>query len=132
MRLFLAISLPDDLRAVVLRLQASLREDPGPAGSPAASWVRPEAMQVTLRFLGEVEPERVPALTAALGPALGDLPPVQVAVAGGGAFPEARRPRVLWVGLADGGGLTGVAARGGGGRPGPPPRGAGSRASGGA
>ncbi len=106
MRLFLAVSLPGDLRDAALGLQASLKDAVGPA-----SFTRPEAMHVTLRFLGEVDPARVPVLASALGPALADLAPVAVAMAGGGAFPDARRPRVLWVGLQDGGGLARIAAR---------------------
>ncbi|MBN1336975.1 MAG: dTMP kinase, partial [Deltaproteobacteria bacterium] len=106
MRIFLAISLPDEIRAAVVRIQAALRDGVGPA-----SWTRPEAMHLTLRFLGEVDPARTAALATALGPALADLAPVVAAVVGGGAFPDVRRPRVLWVGIEEDGGLRRIAER---------------------
>ena len=94
MRLFVALNLPPELRA-----DAWAAAEPVRATLPAGvSWVREEALHVTLRFLGE-QPDAVPdALTAALGPVLARVERPTVRLETVGAFPTMRRPRVLWLG----------------------------------
>lgn len=63
----------------------------------------PEAPpHLTLAFLGEVDEERGAALAAALTERLAGRAPFDVALAGVGAFPDERRPRVVWVGCSVG------------------------------
>jgi len=62
-------------------------------------WVRPEGIHMTVKFLGEVEPEREPELRAALTRAAAGGRPLPLAVRGFGVFPDATRPRVIWAGL---------------------------------
>jgi 2'-5' RNA ligase len=70
-------------------------------------WSRPEHWHVTVRFLGRVP--SVEGLLDRLGPALATRPaPEELQLAGGGAFPTARRGSVLWVGFADGPGRAGL------------------------
>ena len=63
MRCFVAIDLAPEVRAVVAAAQAGLR-----AAAPRAAvrWVDPAGMHLTLKFLGEVPEERLPALQGAL------------------------------------------------------------------
>jgi RNA 2',3'-cyclic 3'-phosphodiesterase len=89
-RLFLAIDPPDRLREAVFRYAEAL---PGPIRR-----VPLDQLHLTLRFLGEVEEERVPGLVSALAAAVPG-PPIGLRVVGGGAFPSAGRPRVLWAGI---------------------------------
>jgi RNA 2',3'-cyclic 3'-phosphodiesterase len=96
MRLFIAIDLPDSVRAALAREQARLRD--ACAGSRDIRWTRPEGVHLTLKFLGEVASTRLPDVTSALD-ALGRFEPFEVDVGGFGFFPSARRPRVFWVGL---------------------------------
>ena len=63
-----------------------------------ARWTRPEGWHLTLKFLGEVDPSVLAALTAELAPELAGLPKVTVALRGTGFFPSPARPRVAWVG----------------------------------
>jgi 2'-5' RNA ligase len=66
-------------------------------------WVRPEGLHLTLKFLGEVEEAREGELRAALAEAAGPAGaerPVTLAIGGCGVFPDFRRPRVVWVGIA--------------------------------
>ena len=67
-------------------------------------WVRPEGIHLTLKFLGDVPVEREPELRAALRSAAGDGDGeprgITLQVEGFGAFPDARRPRVVWAGVA--------------------------------
>lgn len=66
------------------------------AGAPR--WVGRSLQHVTLAFYGEVPAGRVPALTDALGAALGPVE-VHLRLSGAGTFPEKGDPRVLWVGV---------------------------------
>ena len=95
LRLFVAVELPrhvhDALGASIERLRSGLR---GPY-----RWVRPEGVHLTLRFLGNVEAERVAELTSALGAAVGPLRAFGLRLDGMGVFPNARSPSVVWAGL---------------------------------
>lgn len=88
-RLFVALELPDELRARLAALEA---------GVQGARWVAPENLHLTLRFIGEVpEPEFQPiaeALAAVAGA------PFQLGLKGVGQFGDRRRARVLWAGVA--------------------------------
>lgn len=65
----------------------------------APGWTPPERWHLTLLFLGRVLEERVPALVAAVGPAVAPTPPMTLRLAGGGRFGSVRRPQVAWAGL---------------------------------
>jgi 2'-5' RNA ligase len=94
-RAFVAVFPPP---AVVAALDASL----APLRGRALRWVRPQQWHVTLRFLGRV-PD-VDVLVASLARAAGGVPAIPgVHLAGAGAFPDARRGSVLWIGVAPGG-----------------------------
>ncbi len=92
-RAFLALEIPDHLREEIAGHQARLRQQ-----LPRARWVRATSLHLTLKFLGQVGPDRLQDLVAELGPRLAALAPVQVAMAGSGFFPSERRPRVAWIG----------------------------------
>jgi 2'-5' RNA ligase len=96
MRAFVAIDLAEAVRAVLAREQLRLKAACGHTSD--IRWTRPEGLHLTLKFLGEIEAARVASITAALQ-ALGRFHPFKVEVKGFGYFPDARRPRVLWVGL---------------------------------
>ena len=68
---------------------------------PRLLWVAPTSLHVTLRFLGEQADDRVPAIVEAVQEPF-DLAPFQVTWKGLGAFPAARRPRAIWVGVTRG------------------------------
>lgn len=57
---------------------------------------------LTLAFLGDGPPERVPALAQALAPVAAGSRPFDLVLAGWGAFPDPARPRVVWIGVRDG------------------------------
>lgn len=93
MRLFIAINLPLDLRQRLWEAAGPLRG----AGYPVR-WVAPDGLHLTLKFLGEVRPEREPDVVAAIGTAVQGAKPFVLPVSGFGAFPSLSRPRVVWVG----------------------------------
>jgi len=94
-RLFVALTPPSDVQQAVWDAFAPLRRRPYPV-----KWVRPEGIHITLKFLGEVADERQGELVGALGKAVQGARAVTLVVQGAGAFPDPRRPRVFWAGVA--------------------------------
>jgi 2'-5' RNA ligase len=92
MRLFVAIEITREIREALV---AFLKEMRGVA--PQTKWVRGENLHVTLKFLGQTEPAKLPAVKIALG-AIGSSEAVALDFRGLGFFPNERRPRVFWVG----------------------------------
>jgi RNA 2',3'-cyclic 3'-phosphodiesterase len=93
-RLFIAIAIPDDVRKALADLLQELR-----AIEPSAKWVRAENLHVTLKFLGHTEPEKLRAIEQALK-AIRSPQPVALQFRGLGFFPNEKRPRVFWTGMA--------------------------------
>lgn len=93
MRLFVALELSAEARREIARRVAALR-----GRLPRARWVDPEILHLTLLFLGETDPEKLPALTDHLARAF-DRPSFSARVEGGGTFPPNRPARVAWVGI---------------------------------
>jgi 2'-5' RNA ligase len=93
MRAFIAIDLPENIRATLAQRQAAFR-----AACPEARWTRPEGIHLTLKFLGEISEKQTGQVNEALC-ALGPVEKFSIEVKGFGFFPDARRPRVFWAGL---------------------------------
>src|SRR5208283_2382530 len=90
-RLFVAIALPEPVRDLVAAQTESLR---------GVSWVRPEQLHVTVRFLGDVAAERIAGMCERL--AAIRVEPFLLPIETVGAFPPKRPPRVIWVGTGSG------------------------------
>jgi 2'-5' RNA ligase len=90
----------DSAREMVGRLEPAL---------PRASWTRPQAWHLTLKFLGEIDENAAARFSAAIGDAAGDAPESEVASGGAIVLPRRGRPRVLGVGFAPGPGLSSLA-----------------------
>ena len=95
MRLFIALNLPDDVRRALHDASAPLRE----AVPRDVSWLRPDGLHLTLKFLGEVVEARAADVAAALARVAAAHAAVRVVVSGAGAFPSLVRPRVVWAGV---------------------------------
>ena len=106
-RLFVAIPIPEVVAARVGDLIADVRAALGPDGD-RVRWVQMEGLHVTLRFLGPTAPERVGAVAAAVaGAAAGVDGPFEIRLGGAGAFPDAAKPRALWLGIRAGADVIG-------------------------
>lgn len=89
LRLFIALELPQSVRDKLVKLRGDI---------PGASWVKPKAMHLTLRFLGDGIPaEQVEPLQDALATVNGR--PIKLTLTGVGHFGSKKSPRVLWVGI---------------------------------
>lgn len=96
LRLFLAIPLPDDVRAELGRLQLELHLLLPPRG---VRWTRVEQFHLTLKFLGNVPATDIEALSLAVRKVCDAAPPMRLRAEGAGFFPNARSPRVFWVNI---------------------------------
>jgi 2'-5' RNA ligase len=94
MRLFAAIPLPPPAQAEFTRVLRELRALRWPV-----RWVQDNSAHVTLKFYGEVLPERLDVVTEAVERATRDAAAMSLRFTTIGAFPDHRRPRVLWLGL---------------------------------
>lgn len=89
--------MPKSALTEVDRTTLELRRGLGESAA-AVRWVRPEALHLTLRFLGEVDEQRVPAIRAAMAQAASGSQPISLELARAGVF-GGRRPRTVWAGV---------------------------------
>ena len=97
LRCFVAVELPEALREAIAAYFAA--EGRRVAG---VRWVSPANLHLTLKFLGDVSEERLPALRAAIAAAAAGGSPFTLTLRGAGVFPSPERPRVIWVGAGAG------------------------------
>ena len=93
-------------RGAVADLLARLREGSG----PGVRWVRPEALHVTLRFLGNIGSEQIAPLRCSVGAAVSGLAPFRLGLGAVQHFPSSRRPRVVVLEVAPEANLSELAA----------------------
>jgi 2'-5' RNA ligase len=94
MRLFVAVPVSEPARDQILKLLGRLRSSSWPV-----RWVHDEGLHMTLKFFGEVGPDRLDVIVEALRFAAGDAGTLALQLGELGAFPSRSRPRVLWVGV---------------------------------
>jgi 2'-5' RNA ligase len=93
-RCFFAVDLADEVRRAVVTARRELE-----GAGAEVRWSRPESLHVTLKFLGDVEAERIAAVAAAAESVVSGEAPFVMRAVGMGGFPSLERPRVLWAGL---------------------------------
>jgi 2'-5' RNA ligase len=94
-RSFIAIELPQEVKSALQRLQAELT-------LPQYSFVKcvaPQGIHITLKFLGNISPQKVAEITNVMEQASYGVSPFQLQIIDVGAFPNMRSPRVIWVGI---------------------------------
>src|SRR3954452_2392633 len=97
-RIFVAIEISDEVRRIVGDRLSELHEQDT---ENVVRWERPEKMHITLKFVAEAFPQEVKALDATIAETAGSFPRFTAHVEGVGAFPDERKPRVLWFGLGE-------------------------------
>jgi 2'-5' RNA ligase len=94
-RSFIACELPEIVKSSLVQIQEALQSvDPS-----CAKWVDPNSIHLTLKFLGNVDAEKIESITKGLFEAARNIPPFQLELAGLGAFPNLRSVGVVWIGL---------------------------------
>jgi len=95
-RSFIAVEIADDIRARLAEAQDALR-----AAGGDVRWSKPENLHVTLKFLGEISEANVGAACTIVEQVATAHSAFGIQLAGLGAFPSARRPRVVFAELID-------------------------------
>ncbi|MFO0811431.1 MAG: RNA 2',3'-cyclic phosphodiesterase [Gemmataceae bacterium] len=97
LRTFIAVEVEQFTHDRVVGLQKRLA-----AGGVNAKWVEPANLHITLLFLGEIDNREVPSVCDAVADVTAGLAPFPVTIAGVGAFPTVRRPRILIANVTEG------------------------------
>lgn len=95
-RAFIAIDLTPEIQKRLDEVSAAYREQ---LRGCAVRWVAGANIHLTLKFLGDVSVANMDMLTSMLKTEAAGHQPFEISVGGAGAFPNIRRPRVLWVGV---------------------------------
>ena len=96
-RTFIAVEIAESVRERLVALQNELRRS-----AQEVKWVEPENLHPTLKFLGDVDEQDLYTVCKTAEQAVADCSPFEMNVAGVGAFPHTRRPRVIWAGVGQG------------------------------
>ena len=96
-RAFIALPLPDELKQELGQVSGRLANQMPPG---SVRWVKPERVHLTLRFLGDTAVSQLPLLSAKMDQLCQRRQPFQLHLQDSGCFPNRKRPRVIWAGLA--------------------------------
>jgi len=97
LRTFVAVELDRAVRARAAELIAALRAAPA-----EVKWVEPHNLHLTFKFLDEVPSREIPRVCEAVAAAAAKVEPFELEIFGAGAFPNASRPRTIWLGAREG------------------------------
>lgn len=98
MRTFIGVNISNEIKMELSRIQNVLKEM-----NLDVKWVKPENMHITLKFLGEIQKEKIKILQNDLTSVANRFKPFEINISGLGTFPDLRRPRVIWIGIDRGG-----------------------------
>jgi len=95
-RCFIAVDLPSEIKKGISS-QITLIDSQIPKGS--VRWVDQVNLHLTIKFLGEIQALQVNKIQNVLDLVLRSVPEFDMAIAGAGLFPSARKPRIIWLGI---------------------------------
>jgi 2'-5' RNA ligase len=93
-RSFLAFELPLEIKKGVSRVFAEIR-----GSIRNIRWVNVDNIHLTIVFMGNVSEDLIPPINEAVEKVCLRYGPFYISLSGLGAFPNTRRPRVVWLGL---------------------------------
>jgi 2'-5' RNA ligase len=97
-RLFIAIDISEEARVAASAYINRLKNE---WPDCRISWIKPENLHLTLKFLGDVEERRIIEIADAVRKATAGALNFQLEVSGTAVFPSARKPKVLWLGFKE-------------------------------
>lgn len=96
-RTFVAIEVGAAVQSRALQLIDRLRST-----ECQVNWVERKNLHLTLKFLGDVPTLEMAAVCRTVVKVAAQIAPLEIAIVGAGAFPQVRRPRVVWLGVGEG------------------------------
>ena len=98
LRLFVALEIPEAVRAGIQKAQDELRHK---FASSGIRWANPTQFHLTLKFLGDIESTHLDTLSYDLQTACSRFSQFRLTAEKAGIFPNPHKPRVLWIGLSE-------------------------------
>jgi len=95
-RCFIAIKPTGEILNRILQLIENLKEE---LDSDLIRWCSKDQLHITLKFLGDVEEEKIEPLMATLRNYCLEFSKFELTIGGAGCFPDLNFPRVIWVGI---------------------------------
>ncbi|RZB29966.1 MAG: RNA 2',3'-cyclic 3'-phosphodiesterase [Desulfobacteraceae bacterium Eth-SRB1] len=94
-RIFIAFELPEKIIIFISKVQKDLQ-----ARGLKVKWVRPQNIHLTLKFLGNINETDTEMVGKAIRESACGYSPILLTTKGIGVFPNIKRPRVIWIGIA--------------------------------
>ena len=98
-RSFISVPLSEEVIDQIDRTSRGLREKA--SGIRGITYVKPENLHITLKFLGDIEMSDVPGIADVMQQAVNGISPFEIAVSTLGGLPRIEKPRVVYVGIQD-------------------------------
>ncbi|MBN2413803.1 RNA 2',3'-cyclic phosphodiesterase [candidate division KSB1 bacterium] len=95
-RTFICFEIPVPIKERIVKLQNELR-----SLGRGVRWVNPDGIHLTLKFLGDVQEKDIVKIAEAVKTSVNGFMPVKIKIANTGAFPNFKRPRVIWIGVEE-------------------------------
>ena len=95
LRAFIAIELPEKIQGDIRNLQRAFASH-----GLKIRWVTPVNLHLTIKFLGDIAPSEMESLGRILSDTAAIHPMFDLLPQGIGVFPNIRRPRIIWAGIA--------------------------------
>lgn len=94
MRAFIAIELPENIKNTLSKIQDELKTI-----LPKVSWIKPQNLHLTLKFLGDISPRQFKEIKRIIAEAGQETPAFKVKLDDLGVFPSLRQARIIWAGI---------------------------------
>lgn len=95
-RVFICIELPEQIKEKLAEIQDELRPF-----SRGVRWTKPTGIHLTLKFLGDVDEEKIDEIADAVSNVCNGISSLELNLGDSGAFPNFKRPRVYWIGIEE-------------------------------
>ena len=96
LRAFMGVEIPTEIHKAIEEKTASIRAT---LNASLVRWVPAENVHLTLKFLGDVSPANLEMLEQMLSAEISQHRAFEMEFGGLGAFPNPKRPRVIWIGI---------------------------------
>jgi len=93
-RAFIAVEIDDQTKEKISELITWLKKS-----NADAKWITHDQMHLTLKFLGNIDEDKIRDISGALSLISGNFKSFTISLSKIGAFPNLNRPRVIWLGI---------------------------------
>ncbi|MCX5693671.1 MAG: RNA 2',3'-cyclic phosphodiesterase [Candidatus Omnitrophica bacterium] len=93
MRAFIAIDLSSNIKTSLAKIQSRLK-----TVLPKISWVKPDNLHLSLKFLGDISLEQCQLIQQAIAEIAKTASPCKIKLEIPGVFPDLRQAKVIWIG----------------------------------